>query len=90
MNSQARIAIWISIVLLMMLDSTADSICSVIFHSVNAKAVLITASQMITPQLLTLRGSLDLGTYSFFLYTLTPGGNIDVISKDQEILNRDI
>ena len=45
-NAQAGTAIWMSIVLLIILDSTADKTRRERFQRVNAKAVLTRASQM--------------------------------------------
>src|SRR5690606_25281416 len=45
----ARMAICGSMVLLMMLDSTAVSVCRDLFHSVKASAVLTSASQPMMP-----------------------------------------
>jgi hypothetical protein len=42
-NSQASRAIWMSMVLSMMLDSMAERVRRVWFHSVKARAVLATA-----------------------------------------------
>ena len=46
----AKAAIWINMVLLIVLDSTAERLCKDIFHRVKAKAVLIAASQMMMAQ----------------------------------------
>ncbi len=49
-KATAKIGIQISMVLLIMLDSTADNVCRVRFQSVKAIAVFTTASQMMIPQ----------------------------------------
>ena len=54
-NNQASTAICMSMVLLMMLDSMAERVRRVWFHSVKARAVLTIASQRMMPQWVSVR-----------------------------------
>ena len=55
-NSQASKLIWISMVLLMMLDSIAVSTCKLLFHNQKARAVLTTANSIKISHDLLLKG----------------------------------